>query len=149
MKLLLALVSLSLMVAPVSAQMYRWVDEQGKVHYTDQPPPEKAKSGKKLDIPNQPASPAADATKTSKDKELEFRKRQTDAATADEKQKKADEEKQAAAANCDSARKNLRSLEEGGRVFTYNEKGERAYMSDAEREKSMATAKKAIADWCK
>jgi hypothetical protein len=149
MKLLLVLVSFSLAAVPASAEMYRWVDEHGKVQYSDQPPPEKAKTGKKLDIPNQPASPAADATKTAKDKELDFRKRQTDAATADAKQKKADEEKQASAANCDAARKNLRTLEESGRVFTYNEQGERAYMSDAEREKSMATARKAVADWCK
>lgn len=149
MKFLLALAALSLAAAPAGAEMYRWIDEQGKVQYSDQPPPAKAKSGTKLNISNQPAAPAATAEKSAKDKELEFRKRQTDAADADAKQKKAEEEKQTRAANCDSARKNLRSLEESGRIFTYDEKGERTYMSDAEREKNIANARKAVAEWCK
>lgn len=30
---------------PVHAKMYKWVDAQGKVHYTDTPPPESASQG--------------------------------------------------------------------------------------------------------
>ncbi|MEW6133813.1 MAG: DUF4124 domain-containing protein [Pseudomonadota bacterium] len=32
-------------VLPAQAKMYKWVDAQGKVHYTDTPPPESAKQG--------------------------------------------------------------------------------------------------------
>lgn len=32
-----------LLSAPAQAEMYRWVDKDGKVHYTDQPPPKDAK----------------------------------------------------------------------------------------------------------
>ena len=32
------------------AQQYRWVDEQGKVHYTDTPPPPSAKDAKKKNL---------------------------------------------------------------------------------------------------
>ena len=38
-----------LLGATAQAEMYRWVDKAGKVHYTDQPPPpnEAKKSGRK------------------------------------------------------------------------------------------------------
>lgn len=37
----LILISFTLLfMLPASAQVYRWVDEQGKVHYGDMPPPE-------------------------------------------------------------------------------------------------------------
>jgi glutaredoxin len=42
---------LSLLVAaaaPLSADMYKWTDENGKVHYSDSPPP--GKKAKKLDL---------------------------------------------------------------------------------------------------
>jgi glutaredoxin len=34
----------------VNAQQYRWVDEQGRVHYTDTPPPPSAKDAKKKNL---------------------------------------------------------------------------------------------------
>ena len=42
MRKILVLVLLSF-AATAQAQLYRWVDEQGSVHYTDQPPPPNAK----------------------------------------------------------------------------------------------------------
>src|SRR6478736_8365461 len=40
-----------LLVAPaVWAQQYRWVDEAGRVHYTDTPPPPSAKSAQKKNL---------------------------------------------------------------------------------------------------
>jgi glutaredoxin len=39
MKTWLALILLAASVASAAASMYRWVDKEGKVHYTDQPPP--------------------------------------------------------------------------------------------------------------
>ena len=36
-----------------AAEMYRWVDDNGKVHYTDTPPPLTAKSVQKKELGNQ------------------------------------------------------------------------------------------------
>jgi len=33
-----------------SAQQYRWVDEKGRVHYSDTPPPASAKSSEKKNL---------------------------------------------------------------------------------------------------
>ena len=48
--------SVALCAATTSAQMYRWVDKDGKVNYTDSPPPAAAKSAQK----RVPAPAAAD-----------------------------------------------------------------------------------------
>jgi glutaredoxin len=40
----LALMALMLVAAGASAQLYRWVDQNGKVHYSDTPPPASAKN---------------------------------------------------------------------------------------------------------
>lgn len=47
---LLTLLALSALATLASAQQYRWVDEQGKVHYTDTPPPPSAKGAQKKNL---------------------------------------------------------------------------------------------------
>jgi glutaredoxin len=45
---LFLLVGLAAFSVPSAADMYKWVDENGKTHYTDSPPP--GKKAKKLDL---------------------------------------------------------------------------------------------------
>lgn len=45
------LAALLLLPALAQAQMYRWVDDGGKVHYTDQAPPPSAKNVQKKSLP--------------------------------------------------------------------------------------------------
>lgn len=49
-------VALALMAFAASAQLYRWTDEQGRVHITDTPPPASAKDVQKKDLPRAGAS---------------------------------------------------------------------------------------------
>jgi glutaredoxin len=46
----IGLIGLLAFTLVVNAQQYRWVDEQGKVHYTDTPPPPSAKDAKKKNL---------------------------------------------------------------------------------------------------
>ena len=150
MKLLIALTALTLCAAPAYAELYKWVDEQGKVHYSDQPASGKVKSEKKLEIRNQPAAaPAASANKSWQEKNLEYKKRQSSAADAEAKKQKEAQEAKAKIENCDKAKKNLKTLEDGVRIYSYNDKGERSSMDDAQRTKAMDDARKAASEWCK
>jgi len=149
MKILLALTTLFFFATPATAEMYRWVDTQGKVHYSDQPPVEKSKSSKTLSIPNQPTAPSAESTKSWQEKELDYKKRQAAAAESETKKKKEADDAKAKVENCDKARKSLKALEEGGRINTYDEKGNRSVMDDAQRAKAMTDAKKSVSEWCK
>jgi len=61
MRRLAIAVAAMLVAATAGAQMYRWVDKDGKVHYTDTPPPAAAKSAEKRTAAPAPTSagPAA------------------------------------------------------------------------------------------
>jgi hypothetical protein len=129
------------------AEIVKWVDDKGEVHYSDQPPAT-AKTPKTLNIKNQPGA-SAPAQKSLADQELEFRKRQMEA--EDAAKKAAEDKKQAEIAqqNCASARANLKMLQDGVRMTKYNEKGERVFLDDADRAKAIAEAQRAVSDWCK
>lgn len=132
------------------AGITRWVDAEGKVHYSDEPPPSGAKNEKQIVVPPSAPVPSKEsASKSLADKEMEFRKRQQEQADAQAKK-----DKEAAAAkvkqqNCDRAKATQRNLESGVRAFSINEKGERVYMDDSARQKALADAKKAVDSWCK
>ena len=150
MKFPIGLIVLTLWTASAHAGLYKWVDAQGKVHYSDQPASGNVKSETKLDIQNHTApAPAASANKSWQEKNLEYKKRQTSAADADAKKQQEAQDAKAKVENCDNAKKNLQTLEDGVRVFSYDDKGERTAMDDTQRSKAMNDARKKVTEWCK
>jgi hypothetical protein len=144
------------------AQAYKWVDKNGRVGYGDTPPPGAKATPLRPVAPPASAPPAAASGKEAKDdknvkkgpltpveKELEFRRRmkeaQEAAAKADRERKAAEEAK----VNCENSRQSLRTLESGQRVMRIDSKGERYYISDAQREQDIARAREATRQWCK
>ena len=153
---MLKLYSLALAAAlcaalPVHAQVHKWVDANGKVQYSDQPPA--GQSGvQKLRIEKPVAAapaPAAKAPKTLAERELESRQNQVAAEEARKKQEQADADAKTKQNNCISAKGNLKTLEEGARVFNYDSKGEKQYLDDTGREKAIADARRQVSEWCK
>lgn len=139
---------LALALAPAAtAQLYKWVDKDGKVTYSDQPAP--STQSKQINVPGAAsASPAASAkSAVERDKELE--KGRQDAAA---KAKKAEEEGLKAKADeegCTKAKAYLRTVTEGGRIATYDEKGERVLLDDKQIESERVKAQRAVDDYCK
>lgn len=147
---ILALFSLPLCAAEIS----KWVDSQGKVHYSDQPPPGAAAKKIEPPPPPLPAKAVRDAMtkggpKTMAEKELDFRRRKVEAEETAEKARKAEVEAKAKKENCVSAQSQLRLRQEGTRLFTLNEQGERVYADDADRARLIANAQKEVDHWCK
>jgi hypothetical protein len=109
-------------------------------------------SGKDVEPAAQPAAIAAPekgAAKTPAEQDLEFRKRQSEAA-----EQKSKAEKDSAAAeekrkNCERARGQLAALESGQRVSRPNAKGEREFLDDAQRAEEIANSRKAVESLCK
>lgn len=150
---------LILLAAPFSshAQLYKWEDASGKVHYSDVPPPDAKTTpigrgkGKPAETPasQAPATPGKATPKSLADKELEFNKRRQEgkeAAAKAEKEAAAAKEKQE---NCTRAKATLRSLQEGSRMSTTNEKGERVVIDDAARKRETERTQKDVDSWCK
>jgi hypothetical protein len=150
--------------AAASAQMYRWVDKDGRVHYPATPPPAGTKA-RTLQAPSTPSPAADDAAKdagapdaaakdarkgplTPVEQEQEFRKRQLEAQKASEKAALAEKETEVKQANCTRAREALATFESGQRISRTNPQGERYYLEDEARARESEAARRAVQDWC-
>lgn len=129
------------------AELYKWTDGQGKIHYSDQPPSAQTKS-----IGRSAAGQSditSEAQKTLNEKDQAYQKRKKD---AEEARAKADAEAEQARVrreNCDKARKNLGVLQSTPRVYTNNSAGQRVYMDDTARARALASSQKAVEENCK
>lgn len=140
-----------LATATVAAQVYKWVDKDGKVQYTDTPPPANAtkSEARKIDTAPPVAAKAGAPTKSLQDRAKDFDKRKADDA---EKAKKIEADQQNAAANaanCREANIAVKSLETGRPIARTTESGAREILDDDARQADMAKARKAVADFCK
>jgi hypothetical protein len=149
---------------PASAQMYKWMDSNGKVQYSDKPPPGNVKPEKLRDPAPAPAArapaagedkgaPKKDAAKagprTAAEQEQAFRKRQSDANKAQEEEKKKQSAESDREENCKRAKASLANFELGGRQTRIDEKGERVFMDEAQIAQETARVKQIAAAACK
>ncbi|MEO8718646.1 MAG: DUF4124 domain-containing protein [Burkholderiales bacterium] len=158
------IVILALMLAfasAASAQMYRWVDKDGRVHYTTTPPPPGVTS-RTLQAPSAspPAAAPDDAAKdaagkeerkgplTPAEQEQEFRKRQIEAQKAREKETTAARDTEIKQQNCARARDAQATFESGQRIGRTSAQGERYYLDDEARAREADAARQAVRDWC-
>ena len=133
------------------AEINKWVDSNGKVHYSDQPPPPdvKPKTLRSFSDTQDSASSSVAAPKTIAEREAEMKKAQKTKKEADDKasQKKAIADAQQA--SCNIAQQNLRALQDGIRMVEIDAKGERSFLDDQQREQGIAKAEKDISNYCK
>lgn len=134
----------------VHAELNKWVDAKGKVHYSDEPPPANAKV-EPLDIPKDDAvsASAASAVKSIAEIEEQFRKERKATEAAAQKAAQQQEEARAKQRNCDTARNNLKVLEDSPRITVYDANGERGYMDDATRKQDSEQARKDVSLYCR
>ena len=118
-----------------NAEVYRWVDENGKVHFGDRPPANS--NARALDMPESDSS----QTPSVSDQERKERQKRLVEALEEERrikeQKKQEEEARAAKreAYCRRLLAKVKDSERINLYYRYNEKGERVYMSDAEADR--------------
>lgn len=143
------LFALLLFSAGACADINKWVDAQGKVHYSDGPLPLDA-TPEAVRIPEDHISPASanSDTRSLAEREAELMKKmkaREQAAEQADKQRQADQLKQQ---NCEKVRTSLRVLEDSPRVATYDAGGNRSYLDDAAREQRIEEARKAVSQYC-
>jgi hypothetical protein len=155
---------------------WQWIDQDGRRVFCDCPPPPNIQAknilqkpaGNAATLPSVAAlpteataataaassatgapGPAASAPRLSgKDKELEARKKASEAAEAEQKKTQADALARARAENCERARKAKATLDSGTRIATTNAKGEREVMDDAARAVETKRLQGLIASQC-
>lgn len=144
----------ALVLGTAQADMYRWVDKQGNVHYSDQVPPEDAKESstirKHREAPVAATAAALPAKqKTYSEMEADFKKRRVEKEEAEAKQKKELAEAAEKKKNCERARNHAKSLQRGGRFTRTGPDGEQIFLDEKEIENAKEEAGKQVEDWCK
>lgn len=150
MKHCLATVALFIFALNAHAAAHKWVDADGTVHYSDSIPPEvtTAETVRNISSKGQAEAPATVPSKSIAEREAEYKKSKHEKEESSQKktqeESRVDEKKR----NCEAARQNLRTLEEGGRIVTYDANGERTYLDDSAREQRLSEAQKSVSENC-
>ncbi|MEP7084043.1 MAG: DUF4124 domain-containing protein [Betaproteobacteria bacterium] len=111
--------------------LYKWVDENGRVTYSDQPPLGKVKTQEVVRI----TGPATNnATRQMIDQDAQFKKRQDDTAKKQAETTKKEQFESARNESCGRARGELRALRENIPLSKMGENGERILLDDSARE---------------
>ena len=140
----LIVLAVGLALAPwAGAQLYKYVDKDGKTVYTDQPPA--TSESKQLRVQTAPADAPKSAVQKDKDLQKSRDARKDDAKKADD----AEKEKARKDANCNVAKQQFQHYQDGGKIYKYNAAGERELMSDADIEAARVRSKRELDEACK
>jgi hypothetical protein len=151
----------------ISIAQWQWIDNNGRKVFSDQSPPPgiPAKNIIKQPGMKSAAAPepvvAASASQTAKpsalpspklsgkDKQLEDKKKQAEAAEAEKKKALEEQVATARAENCQRAKRSKAMFESGTRIARMNDKGEREFLDDAARAAETKRLEGIIANDCK
>ena len=131
------------------AQVFKWVDEKGRTHYGEKPP-EGVKSSE-VARPVPPSDPSKAAAPEDWRKKVQDAKRdKVQREQAEESAARRDANDRAQAERrCRNARIALDRLDNVHNLYKYNDKGERVYLTDAEREPEKARARREEQEHCR
>jgi hypothetical protein len=129
----------------VHADTYRWVDDSGQVHYTDQEQGGKPQGIKSYSTPSD--------TQAAPQDRMEKTRRLLNAYRLERQQKreqqaeqKAEQEKRRK--NCNRARDNVRRYNSIGSIYQLDKDGNRVYLSEQERDSLLQRSREKIERWC-
>jgi len=138
---------IALLAAPAGADIYKWTDNQGRVHYGDQPPSNATATQIKSGT-SKPAEAQAEALhRQAADKAAEKKLDQAKIQEAESKQRAASEETARRKAEaCRRARGNLATLSQAH--TRVKKAGQADYLDETGREVEMANTNREIAENC-
>ncbi|WP_127474729.1 DUF4124 domain-containing protein [Sulfurivermis fontis] len=149
MHLRLTLLLMSVCLAPAfAAGVYKWVDEQGQVHFGERPPARA--QAQELQLKVLPAAPAATPTEAERrdneqrllrafEEERELKKAQEEQSRKEQAQRER---------NCILARDRLRRYRSAGSLYNLDQQGNRVTLGENERAAAEQRAEQDVARWC-
>ncbi len=141
-------VAILLATATVAAQVYKWVDKDGQVQFSDTPPPPGATKSEAKKIDTGTTAPTAALPKP-EDRNKDADKRKKEAAEKGKRDAEARKKTEADEASCKNTRLVIRDLESGKPFKRTNEQGDSTYVTDEERQADLAKARAVAAATCK
>lgn len=149
-KQLIAAAATLMFVAPgaaIASDIYKWVDEDGNVHYGDKP---SGAQSERMTIDSRPTNQAQVAAQTQARANARAEAREAEEAaaaeapSAEELQAAADERRQ----KCETSRANMQRLVTSRRIYREDESGERVYLDEAEMQATRQRVEDEINEFC-
>lgn len=137
--LLLLTISLS---SNLAAEIYTWTDKNGKVHFSDKPITSEKVTTIKPKENNNIANPVSSNSQWQQDYN---KSKQVKAEQAEKKAKKTRENK----GLCDQLKRQLATINQGGRIYVMSPEGERSFQSEAQLKAEKKQLTKAIKKTCR
>jgi hypothetical protein len=132
--------------AVASAAVYKWVDAEGRVHYSDRPPSEDAQIVNIVSRPTNRERVAARASGEQKPRDT--------AGQDQSKQQKADQAAvnsdvaKSRAKQCEEAKERYRVAVDSHKLYKQGTNGERQYLNDAELSQARLDARRNLEESC-
>jgi len=150
-KIILIIISglmLSLFSLTSYAEIYRWTDKNGKVHFSDKPVSDKAKT---VDINVKPSSPIPEKSRNERKQRSEdfMRAREEERAAKNKSIEEKKKLKKQRKKDCIEAKKEYKRTIEAGAVYIRDDEGDRVYLEPVERKKAEAEVKARVERLCK
>jgi len=128
-----------------TAEIHRWVDDQGVVHFEDRSRADSA-AGSRSFKPS-PAGPDDHQQRMDKTRKL-INAYQAERQQQREEKEKLARQREQRTRNCAIARDNLRQYRAHGSIYRLADNGERVYYSEQEREALLQRARDEVEKWC-
>ncbi|MES9943538.1 MAG: DUF4124 domain-containing protein [Candidatus Thiodiazotropha sp.] len=143
---LILLFLLLIITFQLHAGVYKWVDDKGRVHFSDRPV-----TGQSEEV-NIKQQEAAQPSAGQHDRKLKMQRMldvyQEERAEKKEAKQKQQAERKKRKQNCARAKDRYNSHVRARGIYDLNKEGERQYLSEAERARHMKRLKSDIARWC-
>jgi len=145
------LLCLCLLANESVAEIYKWVDDNGRVHYGDAPKNKKAKKfhykPSTIGTSKHPGAGLSDQQRREKQKKLldsyEVDRRNKEAQQAADKKQREKRKKY-----CNEAKMDLHATQEANLLYNYDENGKRYFYNEAQRKEVITKKKKLVKKWC-
>jgi len=130
----------------VADQVYRWVDDQGHVHFSQTPPPGTKVQAQQMTVNTPPPDPQSLQNDADLQKQIEDKNKAAQDAAAKKKPDPAQEAQKKQ--HCDDLHSRLLVLQQSGRAATTDAQGKLTYLDDDARAKQEAAIQDEINKDC-
>lgn len=142
---LIAIIAMATAAAHAGS-VYKWVDQNGKVHYGDRPAQGADSVRLEVETPKSTTSDISNARREKQRRLLEAFEHEDAQEEAEQARRR--REKQERKLACARAQDNLQRMRDAGYLYRYDDNGERIIFSNSERKEAVQEAQDAVRQRC-
>ena len=130
----------------VADKIYKWVDDNGKVHYSDRPPPKRLRDSAEISTDLKPVNKSQAGAEIVRLQRVFPQQSAAERAYRERQQRRTEQQQRERDLACQRARADLKTLR--GPVVFIDENGKRFSVSEEERERRAKELEQLIAENC-